>query len=88
MTYLNLVAGNVEADQSGGRPLIDAVVDVNPRKAGFGVPGVAKLAIGGPEVLQSVQPATVLIANPVYADEIRASLAELGVTADVRPLWQ
>ncbi|MEM9565492.1 MAG: methyltransferase domain-containing protein [Actinomycetota bacterium] len=78
MTYLNLVA-------PGGE--IDAVVDVNPRKAGFGVPGVG-VAISGPESLREIQPATVLIANPIYADEIRGTLAELGVSAEVLPLWE
>ncbi len=78
MTYLNLVA-------PGGE--IDAVVDVNPRKAGFGVPGVG-VAISGPESLRQIQPATVLIANPIYADEIRGTLGELGVSAEVLPLWE
>ncbi|MEM7273456.1 MAG: methyltransferase domain-containing protein [Actinomycetota bacterium] len=77
MTYLNLVASD------GG---IDAIVDVNPRKAGYGVPGVAG-TITGPEALTEVQPTTVLIANPVYADEIRQSLAGLGVEAEVTALW-
>lgn len=78
MTYLNLVA-------PGGE--IDAVVDVNPRKAGFGVPGAPNV-ITGPESLRDIAPATVLIANPIYADEIRGTLAELGVSADVLPLWE
>ena len=77
MTYLNLVA------RDGG---VDAVIDVNPRKAGFGVPGVG-VAIGGPESLVEIRPATVLVANPVYIDEIRQSLAELGLEPDVFPLW-
>jgi hypothetical protein len=79
MTYLNLVA------EPG---TIDAVIDVNPRKAGFGVPGVGGLAIAGPDRLEAVRPATVLIANPIYADEIRSDLADRGLTADVLPLWQ
>ncbi len=77
MTYLNLVA-------PGGE--VSAVVDVNPRKAGFGVPGVPGV-ISGPDSLVAIAPKTVLIANPVYADEIRASLGELGIEADVFPLW-
>jgi hypothetical protein len=49
---------------------------------------VADLAIAGPDRLDAVRPATVLIANPIYADEIRSDLADRGVTADVLPLWQ
>lgn len=77
MTYLNLVAPGGEAS---------AVVDVNPRKHGFGIPGVPGV-ITGPESLIDIAPKTVLIANPVYADEIKATLNELSVDADVLPLW-
>ena len=77
MTYMNLVA------QDG---LVDAVVDVNPRKDGYGIPGVDGV-IRSPESLKSIKPATVLIANPVYASEIGRSLSGLNVSADVQPLW-
>lgn len=77
MTYLNLVDG---AEQ------VSAVVDINPRKRGFGVPGTG-LAIGEPEALTALQPETVLIANPIYRDEISASLSELDVRAEVVALW-
>lgn len=77
MTYLNLVAG---ADR------IAAVVDVNPRKHGFGVPGT-HLAVTGPERLTAIGPTTVLAANPIYRDEIRQQLRDLGVRAEVVPLW-
>ena len=60
MTYLNLVEG---AEQ------VAAVVDINQRKRGFGVPGTA-LAIAEPDALTALQPETVLIANPIYRDEI------------------
>ncbi len=77
MTYLNLVAPDGE---------VSAVVDVNPRKAGFGIPGVPG-TIDGPDSLPAIAPKTVLIANPVYGPEIRGTLAEIGVEADVLPLW-
>lgn len=77
MTYLNLVADVAE---------VVAVVDINPRKAGWGVPGTS-LAVSGPDVLVEAHPRTVLVANPIYIDEIAGSLTELGVHADVRPLW-
>jgi hypothetical protein len=77
MTYLNLVA-NVEG--------VSAVVDLNPRKLGAGVPGTDHV-IGAPKDLIDVQPATVLIANPIYRDEIAAELDRLGIRAELAPLW-
>ncbi len=77
MTYLNLVRA---ADR------VSAVIDINPRKLGFGVPGTT-LAISQPEHLRDVQPATVLIANPIYRDEIAGQLEAVGVSAEVVPLW-
>lgn len=76
-TYLNLVAADGE---------IDAIVDLSPRKEGFGIPGTADI-IGLPGSLKAVQPATVLIANPVYREEISVSLRDLGVNAKVLALW-
>lgn len=77
-TYLNLMV-------AAGAP-VAGVVDINPRKTGWGVPGTP-LTISGPEQIVAVAPRTVLAANPVYADEIAAQLRGLGVDADVRPLW-
>ena len=78
MTFLNLVRG---ADR------IAAVVDINPRKRGFGVPGTG-LAVLGPEDVPNLAPRTVFIANPIYRDEIGRQLAGLGVQAEVVPLWR
>ena len=77
MTYLNLVADVAP---------VAGVVDINPRKAGWGVPGTS-LTISGPEAMIAVQPKTVLVANPVYIDEIRSQLEGLGVHVDVRARW-
>jgi hypothetical protein len=77
MTYLNLM--------SDAGP-IAAVVDVNPRKVGAGVPGTS-LTISGPDDLVAVEPRTVLVANPLYRDEIAATLAGLGVDAELQLLW-
>ena len=76
-TYLNVV----DRDHR-----ISSVIDINPRKTGTGVPGTGH-AIMGPEHLTQVRPTTVLVANPVYLDEIQAQLADVGLTPDVRPLW-
>lgn len=77
MTYLNLIATNQQ---------ISAVVDVNPRKTGFGVPGT-NYVISTPESLIPLKPKTVLIANPVYKTEIEAMLKSHGVACNVTPLW-
>jgi SAM-dependent methyltransferase len=77
MTYLNLMSAVAP---------IAAVVDVNPRKAGAGVPGTS-LIIGGPEDLVAVEPRTVIVANPLYRDEIATTLAGLGVDAELQLLW-
>jgi hypothetical protein len=63
-----------------------AVVDVNPRKAGAGVPGTS-LTIGGPGDLVAVEPRTVIVANPLYRDGIAETLAGLGVDAELQLLW-
>ena len=76
-TYLNLVHDVAP---------ISGVVDINPRKDGWGVPGTS-LTITGPSIVSEVRPRTVLVANPVYRDEIGAQVAELGVDAEIRPLW-
>ena len=65
---------------------VAAVVDVNPRKVGAGVPGTS-LTISGPGDLVAVEPHTVLVANPVYRDEIATTLAGLGVDAELQLLW-
>jgi SAM-dependent methyltransferase len=78
MTYLNLTADVAT---------VAGVVDINPRKVGWGVPGVP-LTISAPETLKEIRPRTVLIANPVYTDEISDEIRGLGVAADVRPIWE
>jgi SAM-dependent methyltransferase len=76
MTWLNLVA----------RDQAVTVVDINPRKTGWGVPGTGH-RIDDPASLSGVGAATVLLANPAYRHEVSAQLAELGVVADVVALW-
>lgn len=77
MTYLNLVKG---AER------IAAVVDINPRKRGFGVPGTS-LQVMEPADLVPIRPLTVLIANPIYRHEIGGQLRDLGLISHVVPLW-
>lgn len=78
MTYLNLVADG---------DMIASVIDVNPRKHGWGVPGTG-FSVTGPDSLADIRPSTVLVVNPVYVDEIGAELRDRGVAdADVVALW-
>ena len=66
---------------------VGRVVDVNPRKDGSFVPG-AGTPVVAPEALADFQPDVVVLANPIYREEIRARLAELGhrpVVTSVRP---
>ncbi len=38
--------------------------------------------IVGPEALQEAQPDIVIVMNPIYMDEIRTTVAEMGVDAE------
>lgn len=55
---------------------IEAVVDVNPAKQGKFLPGTGHPIIA-PEALKAMAPDVVVLLNPVYAEEIRQSLAAL-----------
>ncbi len=76
MTWLNLVASDRDV----------TVVDINPRKTGWGVPGTGH-RIDAPDVLSGTRPAVVLLANPAYRDEVSSQLGALGVEADIASLW-
>jgi SAM-dependent methyltransferase len=72
-TFLNAIA----AGES-----VEYVVDVNPRKHGKYVPGTGQRIVA-PESLSEQQPGTVVVMNPIYSDEIRQALRELGCNADL-----
>jgi SAM-dependent methyltransferase len=61
---------------------IDSVVDLNPRKHGSFVPGSGTPVVA-PETLVESSPDVVVLANPIYRDEVRGILADLGQDADV-----
>ena len=61
---------------------IGRVVDVNPRKHGSYVPG-SGTPVMAPESLPDYEPDIVVLANPIYEDEVRSILAGLGQHADV-----
>ncbi len=58
------------------------VVDINPRKQGRYVAGTGQRIVP-PEFLRSERPDVVLVMNPLYLDEIRQTLAALGLTPEV-----
>ena len=59
-----------------------AVVDVNPRNWGRFLP-VTGHRVDSPESLRDLRPTAVINTNPSYTNEIAASLAELGVAAQI-----
>lgn len=58
-----------------------ALVDVNARKHGRFVPGVA-LPVAGPDEIAGLAPDLVLISNELYADEIARAVAERGLAPE------
>ncbi|MEM1245222.1 MAG: class I SAM-dependent methyltransferase [Acidobacteriota bacterium] len=64
---------------------LDCVVDLNPKKHGRFTPGTGHEVVA-PESLRERSPETVWITNPLYRVEIRKSLDDLGLTADIRVL--
>lgn len=59
---------------------VAAVVDVNPRKWGRHVPMTGH-AVVPPSDLERIRPATVVLLNPVYREEVAAALAGAGIDA-------
>jgi 2-polyprenyl-3-methyl-5-hydroxy-6-metoxy-1,4-benzoquinol methylase len=66
-----------------GTDRIRAAVDINPHKRGRHVP-VSGHPVVAPADLVADPPATAIVLNPVYVDEIGAQLAELGLPTQVR----
>ena len=75
VTFLNVVGRDAR---------ITAVVDINPKKIGHFAAGTGH-PIVAPEALTDVD--VVLIANPVYRDEIRARLTSLGLSPELVSLF-
>lgn len=58
------------------------VIDINPFKQGRFLPGSGH-RVDAPESLRDTPPHTVIVMNPIYLDEIRAQLAEMGLAPEV-----
>ncbi|MCL4765091.1 MAG: methyltransferase domain-containing protein [Hyphomicrobiaceae bacterium] len=72
VTFLNLLTS----------PLIEFMVDINPRKLGKYVAGTGQQVIA-PEQLVDYRPDVVIVMNPVYRDEIREKLDTLGLSPEL-----
>lgn len=65
--------------------LIDAIVDVNPRKQGAFLPGTGH-SILSPEALSVREPHLIYVMNPNYLAEIESRVRSLGLSASLLPL--
>jgi hypothetical protein len=73
VTFLNVVPSGAHVSE---------VVDLNPRKHGRFVPGTGQMVVGS-ERLAETRPDVVVVMNPMYEDEIRRGLADLGLSPTV-----
>lgn len=64
---------------------ISAIVDLNPRKQGHFIPGAGHAIISLNE-LARIDPDVVIVANPVYLNEVRQLLRQLHLDAEVMSL--
>jgi len=73
VTFLNIV-----------RPegVVDRVVDINPRKCGKFVAGTGQRIVA-PDALAADPPDAVIVMNAIYLDEIRGTLAGLGLEPEL-----
>jgi len=65
--------------------LVEAVVDINPKKQGKFIAGSGQRIVG-PETLASQPPDVVIVANPVYTHEISEILRNQGIAPELIPL--
>ena len=64
---------------------IDAVTDINPNKQGRYLAGAGHEVLA-PERLREFRPDLVVVANPIYRDEVTADLRALGIDGEVSAL--
>jgi hypothetical protein len=62
--------------------VVERAVDLNPRKHGKHIAGTGQQIVG-PEALVGEPPDVVVVMNPIYRDEIGATLARLGIDAQL-----
>lgn len=61
---------------------IQYAVDINPRKQGMYITGTGQLIVP-PDKLAEIAPDVIFVMNPIYQDEIRSMLNDIGVTAQL-----
>jgi len=64
---------------------IQYIVDINPYRHGKFIPGLGK-EIMSPEFLKAYQPDQVIVMNPIYSQEIKGMLDQMGVNPEIIPL--
>ena len=72
VTFLNILQTQAQ---------IAYIVDINPRKKGMHVVGSGQ-EIVHPEFLREYKPDVIILMNPVYKEEIKSMMSEMGLTAD------
>jgi threonine dehydrogenase-like Zn-dependent dehydrogenase len=77
VSFLTAVKGAAEA--------VAYAVDINPYRRGYFMPGTGQ-EIVGPEQLPSLQPDVVIVMNSVYVPEIKATLAQFGLSPELHAL--
>ena len=65
---------------------IEFIVDINPLRHGKFIPGVGK-QIMPPESLRTYEPDVVIIMNPVYLEEIKQDLDNMGLFPELIPCY-
>ena len=61
---------------------VASVVDINPHKHGKFMAGTAHQIVA-PDTLRELAPASVIVMNPIYLDEIRRDLSNMGLEPEV-----
>ncbi|WP_341888293.1 class I SAM-dependent methyltransferase [Variovorax sp. YR752] len=62
--------------------LVHCAVDLSEQRHGRFLPGTG-LAVHAPEQLKAIRPGHVILMNPVYVDEVRARLVDMGVDTEL-----
>ena len=73
VTFLNLLAL---------KDKVKYAVDINPRKQGKFIPGGGQ-EIVSPDTMKDYRPDVVIVMNPLYKEEIKASLVSMGLNTQV-----
>lgn len=73
VTILNILAA---------RNQVEYAVDINPRKQGKHVAGTGHKIVP-PEFLRTYEPDAVILMNAVYEDEVRQTMSEMGLEAEL-----